>query len=324
MGPACKLGCFTWLLCSSVLTASDPVGIYALVDRVVLEPDGAEPERAQIWGAFSIATGPGLGDTYFPPERGYLYYELDPQNPKASRIEWQDLVRVAGQDTCVGFGSRYLAAGRVRPGCEPPSAPDVHPVAMGLTKLNTDPSYQPLRDLLSLPRPVSPTDGAAPPAAEVTSLTARNILAAGHSGAIYHFELRRANGQLIAEEDITAGETRTTWTLPVRLEAGHTFTWRVHATEGDWSGLTATACFSIPFLRGDPNGDGAADISDAVAILSHLFSGGGVPTPLESGDVDSNSVLELTDAVYLLLFLFQGGPAPPPPYPSPGLLSGEG
>src|ERR1044072_3600220 len=50
--------------------ASDPVGIYALVDKVVFEPNETSPERIQIWGAFAIAEG--NGDTYRNAERGYL------------------------------------------------------------------------------------------------------------------------------------------------------------------------------------------------------------------------------------------------------------
>ena len=32
--------------------ASDPVGIYAVVKKVVFEPNETAPERIQIWGAF--------------------------------------------------------------------------------------------------------------------------------------------------------------------------------------------------------------------------------------------------------------------------------
>src|SRR5262245_64264548 len=83
-------------------TASDPVGIYALVDKVVLEPNEAAPERIQIWGAFSLATG--RGETYESPVRGYMYYELNKNQPDASKREFADLKRIAGTSQCVGFG----------------------------------------------------------------------------------------------------------------------------------------------------------------------------------------------------------------------------
>ena len=46
--------------------ASDPVGIYALVDKVVYEPNDKAPERVQIWGAFSLAEGRGDGYGHRP------------------------------------------------------------------------------------------------------------------------------------------------------------------------------------------------------------------------------------------------------------------
>src|SRR5436190_21333442 len=74
--------------------ASDPVGIYALVDTVVLEPNETNPERIQIRGAFAIAEG--YGYTYKNADRGYLYYKINPENPTACRKEWSDLNSVAG------------------------------------------------------------------------------------------------------------------------------------------------------------------------------------------------------------------------------------
>ena len=73
-------------LLTSKSFASDPIGIYALIDRVVLEPSDAQPERIQIWGAFSFAMRQ-FGDQYSPPVRGYLYYQLRPKrlmSPKPS------------------------------------------------------------------------------------------------------------------------------------------------------------------------------------------------------------------------------------------------
>src|SRR5205809_7830359 len=73
--------------------ASDPVGIYALVDKVVFEPNETNPERIQIWGGFAIAEG--YGYTYKNAQRGYLYYKVNSDNPTACRNEWADLKAVA-------------------------------------------------------------------------------------------------------------------------------------------------------------------------------------------------------------------------------------
>jgi hypothetical protein len=84
---------------------SDPVGIYARVDRVWMEPNEQTPERIKIWGAFSVAAG--RGDTYLAPECGYLYFQIDPGHEKECRAEWADFKRVAGNGQIIAFGNRY-------------------------------------------------------------------------------------------------------------------------------------------------------------------------------------------------------------------------
>lgn len=74
-------------------------------------------------------------------------------------------------------------------------------------------------------------------------------------------------------------------------------------------------CFpEPPFRRGDADGSGALDISDAVFLLRRLFLRG-PPLPCEkAGDADDSGTLQLTDAVYILGHLFRGSPAPPAPF----------
>src|SRR5688572_27086158 len=56
--PSARLGNCLEFLCAGALLvgaataarASDPNGIYAFVDRVVVEPSEAAPERIQVWG----------------------------------------------------------------------------------------------------------------------------------------------------------------------------------------------------------------------------------------------------------------------------------
>src|SRR6266496_2813284 len=122
--------------------ASDPVGIYALVDKVVLEPNETNPERIQVWGAFAIAEGSGY--SYKNAERGYLYYKLNPEKPGACHNEWTDLKTVAGTGQIVAFGSRYGGKGVLRKKDAKPENPDVYPVAMGLTKVKEGKDYEPL------------------------------------------------------------------------------------------------------------------------------------------------------------------------------------
>src|SRR5438874_7850068 len=128
--------------------ASDPVAIYALVDKVVFEPNETNPERVQIWGAFAIAEG--YGYTYKNAERGYLYYKVNPDKPTACRNEWADLKAVAGTGQIVAFGSRYGEKGTLRRKDAKLENPDVYPLAMGLTKVKEEKDYEPLKQLARL------------------------------------------------------------------------------------------------------------------------------------------------------------------------------
>src|SRR5690242_6009533 len=101
LGPAPKrsaqsrvLGLIVLLGAAWSAQASDPIGMYAIVDKVVVEPSTGSPERLQVWGAFSVAEG--FGYTYKKPEAGYLYYKLPEKKAEAARNEWADLKSVAG------------------------------------------------------------------------------------------------------------------------------------------------------------------------------------------------------------------------------------
>ncbi|HVR75587.1 MAG TPA: NPCBM/NEW2 domain-containing protein [Planctomycetota bacterium] len=73
------------------------------------------------------------------------------------------------------------------------------------------------------------------------------------------------------------------------------------------------------FHRGDADGSGELQLTDAIHILGFLFLGGAAPPCMDAADTNDDGRLQLTDAVQILGFLFQGGtpPAPPGPPPSP-------
>ena len=72
-----------------------------------------------------------------------------------------------------------------------------------------------------------------------------------------------------------------------------------------------------PFRRGDADGNGVANLTDAVRLLGHLFSGGPAPGCPDAADVDDDGTLSLTDAVFTLNWLFRPGTdAPLPPGPT--------
>ena len=105
------------------------------------------------------------------------------------------------------------------------------------------------------------------------------------------------------------------------LEANTTYSWQVvAANEGGesespvWTFTTGTTTF----LRGDVDANGLADITDAIALLNHLFQGDAAPTCQQAADMDDSGFLIITDAIVLLNFLFSGSSVIAPPTESCG------
>lgn len=132
---------------------SDWVGVYAIIDKVIVEPASGTPERIQLWGDFATATQTNR-ITYEPPQRGYLYFTVKAGKEDLTRKEWADLKALAGSGQVVGFGVRSQPVGRVRKSDEKPAAPDAYPIGSGLVKMSDrGSSYEPIAALKSLPRP---------------------------------------------------------------------------------------------------------------------------------------------------------------------------
>jgi M6 family metalloprotease-like protein len=64
------------------------------------------------------------------------------------------------------------------------------------------------------------------------------------------------------------------------------------------------------YVPGDASGDSSVDISDAVYLISYIFSGGSAPAPLVAGDANCDSAVDISDVVYLIAYIFSGGTAP--------------
>lgn len=142
------------LAIAAVSSASGPAAVYAIVEKVVLEPSDTSPMRIQVWGVFAIADDkPGLG--YSAPQRGYMYFSLplpeDQQVLRGARVpsqqvaltEWADLKRIAGTGAAVAFGERSNWTGRVRKPSETPALPEKYPVYNGITQLPVTDSVGP-------------------------------------------------------------------------------------------------------------------------------------------------------------------------------------
>lgn len=83
--------------------------------------------------------------------------------------------------------------------------------------------------------------------------------------------------------------------------------------------LTTDGEICLPmFRRGDANGDGQYDISDAIGILSFLFLGASAPPCMDGADVNDDGKIDVSDAVSFLAWRFLGGTQPAPPYPECG------
>jgi hypothetical protein len=67
------------------------------------------------------------------------------------------------------------------------------------------------------------------------------------------------------------------------------------------------------FLRGDCNGDGRVDISDAVGTLQLLFQGGGSTTCHDACDSNDDGAIDISDAINTLNVLFLGKGSLPAP-----------
>jgi hypothetical protein len=140
------------LLTTETDAYSDGTGVYARVDKVLLEPSASAPERIQIWGAFALATKQDR-NSYDAAQRGYLYFSCKPGKEEVCRKEWADLKAVAGTGQIVGFGGRSQPRPRLRKAEDKPSDPDEYPVNVGLWKVSEMRSaYPPIPELKALPR----------------------------------------------------------------------------------------------------------------------------------------------------------------------------
>jgi hypothetical protein len=131
---------------------SDPIGVYALIDKVIFEPSQDAPQRIQIWGAFALASKDDR-NSYNEPARGYLYFTCKAGTETPCLKEWADLKAVADTGQVIGFGGRNNPRPRLRKSTDKPSDPDEYPLNYGLIRMrdrNSD--YPPVRALKSLPR----------------------------------------------------------------------------------------------------------------------------------------------------------------------------
>ena len=72
------------------------------------------------------------------------------------------------------------------------------------------------------------------------------------------------------------------------------------------------------YVRGDVNGDGAVDLTDAVFLLDYVATVGVEPGCFLTADVNGDSNVNVADGVSIITFLAGTGPPPPAPFPDCG------
>jgi len=228
---------------SAEVRASDTIGCYAIIDKVVLEPNEDSPTKIQIWGTFARAKEPG-SRTYGAPAYGCLYFVAEKGKEDVCRKEWADMKKLAGKGQVIAFGSSYELKnlGRIQTGGGPLDKPETYPLGFGLSKIGDDSDFGPIKDLRAFPVPADPGDGGLTPKGKVT-LVARNIVDKKHAKAAYIFEIEGPDGVKEISKEVDAGDKETKWTPKMELKGGEKYTWRVHAVDGTWKGPTATAKF---------------------------------------------------------------------------------
>ena len=118
-----------FMVLTVALQASDAIGVYAVVEKVVLEPADTAPDPRS-----ALADG-NSPSSYGPAQLGYLYYTCPQGKESVCRKEWADLKSVAGKGTGIGFGHRHSPTGRVRKANEKASSPDPYPIQMGVVRV---------------------------------------------------------------------------------------------------------------------------------------------------------------------------------------------
>ncbi|MCZ6794501.1 MAG: hypothetical protein O7J95_12905, partial [Planctomycetota bacterium] len=165
--------------------------------------------------------------------------------------------------------------------------------------------------------------------------------AATLSGVGFHAARSHGEGLSNAPWDVTQSTTRITWSTQsfaenpranaIRWGTLFNFRFDADAEPGETSITLSTFSGPVeehqattvgprrepsPFKRGDSDGDGAVDMTDAIVTLNSLFTGGPTPSCLDAVDSNDSGDIDLSDGVFTLLWLFTGGAAPLDPGPA--------
>jgi len=85
---------------------------------------------------------------------------------------------------------------------------------------------------------------------------------------------------------------------------------------GGWRELLQVSCPA--FIRGDSDGNGLIEITDAIHVFVYAFLGGDISRCVDAADATADGAVDLADGVTILGYLFLGATAPPAPFPACG------
>lgn len=74
--------------------------------------------------------------------------------------------------------------------------------------------------------------------------------------------------------------------------------------------FTSSAPWKLKAMCGDANGDGQANVADAVFLIQYIFRGGPAPKPTIVANVNGDEEVNVGDVVYLIGYIFNQGPGP--------------
>ncbi|MFH2054546.1 MAG: putative Ig domain-containing protein, partial [bacterium] len=89
-----------------------------------------------------------------------------------------------------------------------------------------------------------------------------------------------------------------------------TFTAELIDNVGDLTEKEFSFEINADYLCGDADGDQIVNITDAVYLISFIFSQGPAPEPLLAGETNCDGFVSITDAVYIIQYIFSSGPVP--------------
>lgn len=84
--------------------AGGPSPMYVVVDKVLLEPSAAAPERIRIEGSFVRLANVSRYE-YGKPVHGFIYLSIEPGKEKECRAEWTQWQKAVGTGKAVSVGA---------------------------------------------------------------------------------------------------------------------------------------------------------------------------------------------------------------------------